>query len=240
MATYTRNLTKVSYNGWDTGAAIVYAFGAAYWGFTVTGEVVYRDKKRYLHVSKIKINAKVTITAAVYERYQSLECDDNACILVWKEKQISGGDVKNVPSGQPGGGQVKVRCITNTGNPNGSIYTTKTVGINLGTGLTTKMRNSINGAQTWTGETTVTTDFDLELTNSQCYLNLFLQTWGGTSTDWGNLTSGTFPVYVPNDPGVQYWTGSKWETHKIKRWNGSAWADIPGKRYDGSWKDVEG
>lgn len=241
MATYTRGLTQVSYQGWDTGAAIIHSFGKAYWGFTVTGELVYRDKKRYLHVSKIVINAKVTISAAIFKSYWEQECNDNACIFVYKSEQISGGDIKNVPAGQPGGGQVKVRCITNTSNPSGTIYKSNTVGINLGTGLTTKMRDSLNGAQTWTGSSTVTTNFDLELTNNKCYLNLYLQTWGGTSTDWGNLTSGTFGVYVPNTPGAQYYTGSKWETHKVKRYNGSAWVDIPAKRYNGSaWADTEG
>lgn len=243
MATYKRSLTKISYDGWSKGAGVIYFFGAGYWGFTVTGEVVYRDKKRYLHVSKIVINAKVTIREALKERILVCEEDPskNACICYWKNEPVYKEDILNTPSGQPGGGQVKVRCITNTSNPNGTIYKSKTVGINLGTGLTSKLRASVNGAQTWTGSSTVTTNFDLELTNNKCYLNLYLQTWGGTSTDWGNLTSGTFNVYVPNTPGAQYYTGSKWETHKVKRYNGSAWVDIPAKRYNGSaWADTEG
>lgn len=242
MATYSKGMTVVSYNGWDTGAAIIYAYGHAYWGFTVTGDVVYRGKKRYLHVTKVSINAKVTISQNLVERIIYIEeCDPDAAICVIRGIPIYKNDIENIANGYPGGGQVKLRCTTNPGNVNGTIYSSHGVGINLGTGLSSKLRASVNGAQTWTNSATVTTNFDLELTNDPCYLNLFLQTWGGSSIDWGHLTSGYFPLYVPNTPGTQYYTGSKWETHRIKRWNGSSWVDIPGRRWNGSsWDEIQG
>ena len=241
MATYSKGLTVISYNGWDSGAAIIYFFGNGYWGFSIEGDLIYREKKRFLHITRVTINARVTIREALKERVLVCEEAENMCICVWKDEPVYKEDILNTPLGQPGGGQVKIRCITNTGNPNGSIYTSRTVGINLGTGLSPKLRASVNGAQTWNGSTTVNTNFELELTNEHCYLNCFLQTWGGTSTDWGNISAGNFPLYVPNTPGTQYYTGSKWETHKIKRWNGSAWVDIPGRRWSGSaWDELQG
>lgn len=69
-----------------------------------------------------------------------------------------------------------------------------------------------------------------------------MKSYTGEYRDWGQLwVTPEFPLYVPNTPGTQYYTGSKWETHRIKRWNGSSWVDIPGRRWSGSaWDEIQG
>lgn len=227
MATYSKGLTQVSYSGYED--QYYSKFYNWYWGFTVTGDVVYGDTSRYLHISSVKISLKVSP----------------------KSKYIGTSYLQVIPPNAPGTIIVRFRCITNAGSPSSSIQASKSLSWNAGGSLGNYIMDQSGTIKNYAYSKSFTKScsVDLPLINSQCYLNLYM-TQSGMDVfgeyqyywvDWGNLTSGTFAAWDPNNPGVQYWTGSKWETHKIKRWNGGAWVDIPGQRYNGSsWAEVKG
>ena len=225
MATYTKGITQVSYNGSDSEYYSHFYYW--YWGFKVNGDVVYSERERYLHINSVSITLRVRP----------------------KPEYIGHTYLQFYPAPQPGEISVRFRCITSSSNPSGTIYSNRTYSFWTDTSLQDFVLDNCTNAgildKTYQKTFTRSVNIDLPLTNNKCYLNLYITTAGSDSmasqyTDWGNLTSGTFAYWEPNVPGVQYYTNSGWKTHRIKRWNGSSWVNIPGKRWSGSWGDVKG
>lgn len=203
-------------------------FKKYFWNFSITGDYVYYNNKRYLRITKMHVNLGWT------------------CINGpgWTEPLPSGGYYLIYPyTGAPGTITVRVRSRhTNYG----STTETKTFTFNGSNKLEIKTWNPWPTNYTLkTGNLTWTGSVDIELPNDGGLFNVYVTTPYSKTyeySDWGNIGSDQrYPAWDPNNPGVQYWNGSKWVTNKIKRWNGSSWQNIPGKRYSGSsWDEVRG
>lgn len=241
MEVYGRG-SEVQYAGWaNNGVFSIFGpagFGKAYWWYWVTYEITYRNKQRYLHITHIKVKGQVTINSEVHElAYAGGYCDlDGVCVDIYEEK-VYFRDLSNCANNIPS--NVTLNVGYTTGNGYGAATGWHSIGsVYLGNFMSQAFKGSIEGPQNKqaTGEADV--NFEMLLTNDPCHLNFLLRGYG---TDWGIIQGLWFERYVPNTPGTQYYTGSKWETHRIKRWNGSQWLDIPGRRWNGSiWDEIQG
>lgn len=247
MATYSRGLTYVAYQGWQNEFDIFQNYGRARWRYSLNGEIIYEGKKRYFHVTSATVQAGCDINSKIEEQYSYWlrYCTESACV----EKYISGTrtrfmDLSNTPAGMPGSSCLFIQCVPNAAAPAIGVLTPRQTiyGFNLGNFLTNACRNAYKGEQhPVSSPSSVSCDIKLELSNNPCAIVASLRTSTGRRLDWGWLTVTTLPIYVPNTPGSQYFTGSNWETHRIKRWNGSSWVDIPGRRWSGSaWDEIQG
>lgn len=132
---------------------------------------------------------------------------------------------------------MKIRSRDFSGKTTQSV----SISINLNGQLNYPVREGIHtkASGTWTGSK------EILLPNSGGRFNGYVLDTSPARTnnlDLGNIYSTqSYPAWDPNNPGAQYWDGSAWTTHNIKRWDGSAWQDIPGRRWDGSsWQEVQG
>lgn len=223
MATYSCGITQVSFYGSES--EYYSSFYYWYWGFSLQGYVYESGRSRYLHIDSVSVTLRVKP----------------------QPDKIGHSYLQEIIGYQPGQMRIRFRCVTSQYDPSGTIYSNREIGFWTDTSLSDYVESQLNPMRDVTYQRTFTSSVnqDLPLTNNKCYLNLYLTTEGTNGiyyqyTDWGNLTGGTFEYWEPNVPGVQYYSSSGWETHRIKRWNGSSWADIPGRRWDGSWNEVKG
>ena len=253
MATYKTSFGTVSYAGWQGKWGVISPYSTIKWGITLTADIIYKNKKRYLHITKAVLRASFYINSKIQVSAQKwveggMVCSGNMCIWVdghwvtqtyWTWEDFNG----RYPSGQPGSASVTLKArYPNTIIGGTGVTGNYTIsGFNLGGFLSTCVNRAQQGAQSGENSSTVNCNIEMELPNDACSVAAWMKSTTGEYRDWGQLwVTPTFGLYVPNTPGVQYYTGSKWETHRIKRWNGSAWVNIPGKRYGSGWDEVQG
>lgn len=214
MQTFTMPFpTRVQYDGYDE--VVNTPWFEAYWGATITGEYLYNPYR-------------IRITSISYKcRWKFVKAKPTPAIYILHHPTR----VQFILSSRP------INAVN-------SIYDKHTFYFNL---------TQLNGPYTiypdvgdqfdyvssWSGSV------EINLPNEGGYLRGYSLERNSTSSsykDHGQISARpSFPSWDPNNPGVQYWNGSSWTTHNIKRWDGSAWQDIPGRRWDGSsWQEVQG